>query len=72
MLVLFTDGITEARNLNGEEFGYDRLKQLVLKNANKDPDSIKDEIITALYNYCETKSQDDDYTVIIIKFKEKI
>lgn len=72
LLVLFTDGITEARNLNGEEFGYDRLKQLVLKNANKDPDSIKDEIITALYNYCETKSPDDDYTVIIIKFKPKI
>ncbi|MBR9997808.1 MAG: SpoIIE family protein phosphatase [Cyclobacteriaceae bacterium] len=72
LLVLFTDGITEARNRLGEEFGYDRLKELVFKNAIKNPEEIKNDIINALYEYCGTKSPHDDYTVIIIKFKEKI
>lgn len=68
-LVLFTDGITEARNHHGEEFGYDRLKDLVVRNANKSPEELKTEMIDSLYDYCETKSPDDDYTLIIIKFK---
>jgi phosphoserine phosphatase RsbU/P len=72
LLVLFTDGITEARNPQGEEFGYDRLKELVIKNAGKDPEGLKNMIISSLFDYCETKSPHDDYTVIIIKFKQKI
>ena len=72
LLVLFTDGITEARNHRGEEFGYDKLKNLVIRNAEKTPEEIKNEIIDSLYDYCETKSPDDDYTLIIIKFKGKI
>ncbi len=71
LLVLFTDGITEARNHHGEEFGYDRLKNLMIKHAKKNPETLKNEIIDSLYDYCETNSPDDDYTLIIIKFKQK-
>jgi len=72
LLILFTDGITEARNIQGKEFGYDRLKKLVLKNADNSPEGMKNEIIGALYDHCESKAPDDDYTLIIIKFSKKI
>jgi len=71
LMVLFTDGITEARNHQGEEFGYDRLKELVIRNAEMSPAEIKNELIDTLYEFCETKTPDDDYTLIIIKFKGK-
>ena len=37
ILVLYTDGISEASNAQGEEFGYDRMKSLLEKNAHYDP-----------------------------------
>ena len=70
ILVLFTDGITEARNSNQEEFGYDKLKNLILENAEKTPDKIKEAIVNALYDFCGSNPPTDDFTLIIIKFKE--
>ncbi len=69
LLVLYTDGITEARNYKDEEFGYERLKKLILENAGQPPEKIKESIIDALYMYCKTNAPNDDYTLIIIKFK---
>jgi serine phosphatase RsbU (regulator of sigma subunit) len=71
LLVLFTDGITEARNRNGKEFGYERLKNLLMNNATESPEEIKNTLIRSLYDYCGTNTPDDDYTLIIIKFKDK-
>ena len=69
ILVLFTDGITEARNSSREDFGYDRLKELVVVNADKDPEGIINEILNDLYQFCGEKVSEDDFTVLIIKFK---
>jgi len=70
ILVLFTDGITEARNNNQEEFGYDRLKNLIIENAALTPVEIKDAIVQAMYSFCGTNAPEDDSTLIIIKFNE--
>ena len=70
ILVLFTDGITEARNNNKEEFGYDRLKSLIIDNAEQAPDKIKNIIVNTLYSFCGSNAPNDDFTLIIIKFKE--
>ena len=70
ILVLFTDGITEARNVNQEEFGYDRLKNIIVENAELSPDEIKEAIVKAMYSFCGTNALEDDSTLIIIKFKE--
>ncbi len=70
ILVLYTDGITESRNLNKEEFGYDRLKKLIVDNASYTPEFIKDAIMKALYSFGESNAPGDDYTIIIIKFKK--
>lgn len=69
LLVLFTDGITEARNKHGEEFGYERFKDLIVKNAEKTPEEIKEAIFDALFIHCESNAPEDDYTAIIIKFR---
>ncbi|MEX2336852.1 MAG: GAF domain-containing SpoIIE family protein phosphatase [Fulvivirga sp.] len=69
IVVLYTDGITEAKNSRGEEFGYDRLQQLIEEVHDKTVLEIQQTLISKLYEFTETKSIDDDYTTLIIKFK---
>jgi hypothetical protein len=41
-----------------------------LENAGKTPEMIKETLVTAMYSFCESNAPADDFTIIIIKFKE--
>ena len=69
ILVLYTDGITEASNFKGEEFGYDKLAEIINQHAALDADEIQTKIIETLYEFCGQTDLDDDYTTVIVKFK---
>jgi serine phosphatase RsbU (regulator of sigma subunit) len=69
ILFLYTDGFTEAKNSKNEEFGYDRLKNFLEKNAIHSAEKIKDKILKRLYDFCETSNLDDDITTLIVKVK---
>jgi sigma-B regulation protein RsbU (phosphoserine phosphatase) len=69
LIVLYTDGIIEASNYRKEMFGYDRLKDVVEKAASGGMNLIRSTIIKSLYNFTGNEMIDDDYTVVIIKFK---
>ncbi|NJM26151.1 MAG: serine/threonine-protein phosphatase [Bacteroidia bacterium] len=69
IMVLYTDGITEAKNGKGDEFGYERLEKAVFEvkmNSSKD---IEEHIIKELYTFSGSENINDDYTTMIIKFK---
>jgi phosphoserine phosphatase RsbU/P len=65
-LVLYTDGILEAANAAGEEFGPERLAALLQKSAPLSPDEAADHIISSLKLW--SKSQNDDLTVLICDY----
>ena len=69
VMVLYTDGITEAKDQKGEEYGDGRLKQTVLETTDKDPKEISEHLISRLYEYSGTHMINDDYTTMIVKFK---
>ncbi len=69
VIVLYTDGITEATNEQNEQFGYERLQCLLNKNAALEPNDLKQTLIQAVFEFCGQKVLDDDYTIVIIKFK---
>jgi len=71
VVVLYTDGITEAKNRKGDEYGYDRLKDTILANVNENPNLIQKRLIEDLYSFTGTEFIDDDYTILILKFKEE-
>ena len=55
MMVLYTDGITEAKDNKGEEFGYDRLLSTVVNEAyDMAPKEIQDHLINKLYEFSGT------------------
>lgn len=69
VMVLYTDGITEAKNSKNDEYGYERLKAVLKENATMTAEDIQVSLIGDLYEFCEQKELDDDYTTVIIKFK---
>jgi sigma-B regulation protein RsbU (phosphoserine phosphatase) len=69
IMLLYTDGITEAKNAKGEEFGYDRLQLTLERNHENELELILDNLIEELYAFTGSKSINDDYTMIIVKFK---
>ena len=68
IMVLYTDGITEAKSVRGEEFGYERLAEVLMQVKNLPPAQIQDHLINKLYEFSGTKNINDDYTTMIIKF----
>lgn len=68
IMVLYTDGVTEAKNAKGEEFGYDRLAEVLLEVRNQAPKQIQEHLIKRLYEFSGTSNINDDYTTMIVKF----
>ncbi len=66
MLVLYTDGLIEARNPEGEEFGYDRFSELILAHAKTPVEELTARVVEAVKIFSNNKL-DDDYTVLTIR-----
>jgi serine phosphatase RsbU (regulator of sigma subunit) len=66
-LLLFTDGVTEARNNNGEEYGENRLSQIIDKSKNLSAFEIKENILDDIMNFVGNYPLHDDLTFIVIK-----
>src|SRR5690606_37600034 len=69
IMVLYTDGITEAKNAKGEEFGYERLASVLLEVKDETAKKIQEHLINRLYEFTGTSNINDDYTTVIVKFK---
>ncbi len=70
-MLLYTDGITEAKNMEGEQFGTERLKNSFARHAQKAPVQIKESIKRELTEFTNEIEIDDDYTMVIVKFNPK-
>jgi phosphoserine phosphatase RsbU/P len=69
VMVLYTDGITEAKNDKGEEFGYDNLAGIIKEVVSLSAKEIQDHVIRTLYAFTGTHNINDDYTTMIVKFR---
>jgi sigma-B regulation protein RsbU (phosphoserine phosphatase) len=65
-LVLYTDGLLEAANAEGEEFGPHRLGGLLRDTAHLTPEQAADHIVSSLKLWAQ--SQNDDLTVLICDY----
>lgn len=68
LLVLYTDGITEAHNSEGEAFGVDRLIELVISNSHLPPDQLRTAVFLDLSRFCQGTEQMDDTSLVIVRF----
>jgi len=70
LLVFYSDGVTEARNRNGEFFGKDRLVDLVETHANVDPEELTMRLRAAVEAFSGSSNFADDLTCVAVKLKE--
>ena len=69
MLVAFTDGVIEARNVLGEEFGEDRLIDILLDSGRLHAAGIESRILRAVEDWTAEAEQEDDLTLVILKVR---
>lgn len=70
-ILLYTDGITEARSNDNKEYGYDRLLQFYKMNVDKRPQEFVDKLINDVQKFCGSRSANDDQSVLCIDFIHK-
>src|SRR5881227_1278978 len=67
VLVIYSDGVSEAVNPKGEEFGPTRLYETVARNLDASAAGIRDRIESALTKFCQGTPAADDITLVICK-----
>ena len=67
--ILYTDGLTEARNSIGEEFGYDRLVELAGTIHHLTALEIQNRILSEIRAYCGKAGFEDDLTLVVVKWQ---
>ncbi len=68
-IVMYTDGITEAMNRQGEEFGEERLKQIVIDGLALSSQELLDHIVSEVNRFAEGMQQADDITMVVFQLK---
>jgi sigma-B regulation protein RsbU (phosphoserine phosphatase) len=67
MLILYTDGITEAHNRQEELFGNQRLLMAAQANLDASVETIQDSILTRVDQFSKEALQGDDVTLMVLK-----
>jgi serine phosphatase RsbU (regulator of sigma subunit) len=67
-LVVFTDGVSEATSESGDEFGEDRLIELVRRHTTLDAPGLLEAIVTAVTDHSGAE-QFDDLTLIVARVR---
>ena len=66
----YTDGLTECRSPEDEEYGEQRLMRAVVQAGTKTPDEAKTDIIGAAHEFYSTRPLDDDITFMVVRLGE--
>ena len=67
ILVLYTDGITEARNPRGAMFGRERIKASIRAQAHRSARRIRDNLLDDVKDHIAAEGVEDDVTLVVAK-----
>jgi sigma-B regulation protein RsbU (phosphoserine phosphatase) len=69
LVVVCSDGVTEARNLAGDEFGRDRLVEALHGRHGAKPDVALEHVLGAVKAFSQGAAQADDITLLVLRYK---
>ncbi|ACN17175.1 RsbU1 [Desulforapulum autotrophicum HRM2] len=69
ILLIFSDGLKESRNKNGEMYGTDRMQQVIQANREKSAQTITQQLINDIERFSKVEPVEDDVTIVIIKLR---
>ena len=69
ILLLYTDGLDEARNVEDQLFGLERTNEVILANQDKSAEDILHELTAEAHRFVGKREQSDDLTMMLVKVK---
>jgi len=67
LLVAYSDGVTEAHNSAGQEYGEQRLAELLREAGHLTPDQLRDALLEDLESFLGGPPTEDDVTIVIVQ-----
>ena len=69
-LILYSDGLIEAVDDDGEPFGFDRFEKTILDSGHLGAEEIKKSLLTAVKKFTHNRPPEDDQTLVVVSFDE--
>lgn len=69
LVIVCSDGVTEARNMAGDEFGRDRLVEATAGYHGQKPDAVLEALMAAVRAFSQGAAQADDITVLVLRYR---
>ena len=67
LILLYTDGLTEAESPSGDFFGVERVSDILIQYAQDSPEKIINALLMNLKQFCQSESFKDDITLMIFR-----
>jgi sigma-B regulation protein RsbU (phosphoserine phosphatase) len=67
-MVMYSDGVTEAQNLAGEEFGEARMADVIKSHSTEPAAVVLEKLIDAVKTFAKGADQYDDITALIVRY----
>ncbi len=67
VLFVFTDGVSEANDSRDNQYGEERIKDMIIKNRTDQPDAIARKLFDDIMVFVEDEPRADDITMLIVK-----
>jgi serine phosphatase RsbU (regulator of sigma subunit) len=70
-LVLYSDGLIEALNDEGEPFGFERFEGVILSRGEKGADVLKQALLESVKRFTRNRPPEDDQTLVVVSFEDR-
>jgi hypothetical protein len=70
-LILYSDGLIEALNDDGEPFGFERFEGVILSRGEKGADALKQALLESVKTFTRNRPPEDDQTLVVVSFEDR-
>jgi sigma-B regulation protein RsbU (phosphoserine phosphatase) len=69
LIVISSDGVSEARNVAGDEFGRDRFVDAVRTLHGERPEAVLERLMSEVNRFAQGAAQADDITAMVVRYR---
>lgn len=69
-LILYSDGLIEALDDDGEPFGFERFERTIVENGEATAEEIKKAVLSSIRRFTRNRPPEDDQTLVVVSFDE--
>lgn len=71
-MVMYTDGVTEAADIKGDEYDFPRLHEVLKANSKLSPNLLTQAIVDDIHKFTKGAMQSDDITTVCLKYRLRV